>query len=38
MALLAVLSIIWQERRLRNEDDDSKESRRKYIKMRKDSD
>ena len=37
MALLAVLSIIWQERRLRNEDDDSKESRRKYIKMRKDS-
>ena len=38
MAAFAVLSIIWQERNLRNEDDDSKETRRKYIRMRHDDD
>lgn len=38
MGAFAVLSIIWQERHLKNEDEDSKETRHKYIRMKKEED
>ncbi len=35
MGIFCVLSIIWQERQYKSEDEDSKERRHNYIKMRK---